>query len=513
MQAAPFSPSLQIKTSLLLCLLLATAYLGPAQTQQNQSRAALPQAENGFTASPTLFATLAAINAAGYDAGINSPLNEHYRVRAQVRAELAGKAVPSLGELKAFYKEHKKPTDTADLSQYISFAMFAKGPPDFELPSGLTPPDVQGLEGFSKLLARYYKEAGLEDLWNRSQPAYVAAVNEYQDAVIGTLFEANGYLRNPSGQTGRRFQIFLDLLAAPDQIQVRSYQNDFFIVISPTTAPVVDEVRDAYLEYLLDPLTFKYKETIASKKALQKYAEQAPALDLAYKDDFSLMLTKSLIKAMNARLMHAGSDKRTDVVNQAMREGFVLTAGFADLLPVYEKQQESFRIYYPELISAIDVRKEEKRLKNVQFVASLPPRVIASPAKMEIAPADESLMAADGAMDQKDFETAKKLYKKVLEQTADKAKQGSSFYGLAVIDLQEKRWAEAQNLFQKTVDANPNPSTTAWAHYYLGMLALKAGEGDKATTELKSVLAIEGATMKARDAAQRALQSTSGEQK
>ncbi len=59
----------------------------------------------------------------------------------------------------------------------------------------------------------------------------------------------------------------------------------------------------------MDPLTFKYKETIKAKKALQKYADQAPALDLAYKDDFSLMLTKSLIKAMETRMVHAGAQK------------------------------------------------------------------------------------------------------------------------------------------------------------------------------------------------------------
>ncbi len=122
-------------------------------------------------------------------------------------------------------------------------------------------------------------------------------------------------------------------------------------------------------------------------------------------------------------------------------------------------------------------------------------------------------MAADGSLEQKDFETAKKLYKKVLEQTADKPKQGQALYGLAVIDLQEKRWSEAQNLFQRAVEANPNPATTAWAHYYLGKLALKAGESDKATAELKLVLATEGASIKARDAAEQALQSISGEQK
>jgi tetratricopeptide (TPR) repeat protein len=468
--------------------------------------------ENGFSVSPALFTTLAAINAAGYDAGIDSPVNERYKVRTQIRQELAKRKIPCLPELTAFYKQHKKPTDTADLSQYISFALVANGPPDFELPAQV-PPDVQALAGFSELLARFYKEGNLEDLWNRSQPAYTAAMTEYQEPVIGTLFETNGYLRNPSGYLGRKFQIYLDLLAAPDQIQVRSYRDDYFIVISPTTAPVVDEIRDAYLAYLLDPLTFKYSEVIKSKKTLQKYAEEAPALDLAYKDDWSLLVTKCLIKALDSRLMHGGTEKRQAFINQAMREGFILTAGLAELLPNYEKQQDAFRLYYPDLISALDVRKEEKRLKNIEFAQSAAPRIIAPPAKMQLEPAEESLQSADGLFQQKDYENARKLYKKALEQTSDKAKQGRAYYGLALIDLGEKRWDEALNLFGRTVEMNPDPATTAWSHYYLGQLAVKAGDFEKATTEFKQTLAIEGASARAREAAEKALQSNSGEQK
>ena len=96
------------------------------------------------------------------------------------------------------------------------------------------PPDVEPLRGFSELLARFYKEAGVEELWNRAQPAYTAAMAEYQEPVINTLFEANGYLRNPSGYLGRRFQIYLDLLGEPNQAQVRNYRDDSFIVITPT---------------------------------------------------------------------------------------------------------------------------------------------------------------------------------------------------------------------------------------------------------------------------------------
>ncbi len=119
--------------------------------------------ENGFGVSLTLFSTLAAINAAGYDAGIDSPMNEHYKVRTQIREELAKLKVPSLFELKSFYKAHKRPSEAADLGQYISFAMIANGPPNFDIPAGEAPPDVEALAGFSELLARFYKEANLEE--------------------------------------------------------------------------------------------------------------------------------------------------------------------------------------------------------------------------------------------------------------------------------------------------------------------------------------------------------------
>jgi tetratricopeptide (TPR) repeat protein len=169
------------------------------------------------------------------------------------------------------------------------------------------------------------------------------------------------------------------------------------------------------------------------------------------------------------------------------------------------------RLYYPDLIAAVDVKKEDKRLKTVEFAQSVAPRVIAPPAKMQVDPADESLAMADGLMEQKDFESARKVYKQTLEKTDNKAKQGRAYYGMALIDLQEKRWDEALDLFQRTVEANPNPSTTAWSHYYLGQLALKAGNSEKATSEFKTTIATEGASARAREAAENALRSSSGD--
>ena len=69
----------------------------------------------------------------------------------------------------------------------------------------------------------------------RSQGAYAERIKNYQDEVINTLFETNGYLRNPSGNEGRRFQIYLDLLGEPNQAQVRNYRANYFVVITPSS--------------------------------------------------------------------------------------------------------------------------------------------------------------------------------------------------------------------------------------------------------------------------------------
>jgi predicted negative regulator of RcsB-dependent stress response len=464
--------------------------------------------ENQFGTSIALFSTLAAINAAGYDAGLDSPLNQRYQVRAQIRAEIAKRKIPSLPELQAFYKAHKKPSDVADLSQYISFALVAGGAPDFEVSDKQVPPDVAALKGWSELLARFYREANLEDLWNRSQKAYDKAIADYQEPVINTIFEANGYLRNPSGYLGRRFQVYLDLLGAPDQVQVRSYRDDYYVVITPTSVPVVDEIRDAYLAYLLDPLTFKYTEVIKDKKPLQKYAEDAPALDPAYKDDFSLLVTKSLIKAIDSRLLR-GAGPREALVNQSMREGFILTAAFADLLPAYEKQEEALRIYYPDLVAAIDVHREQKRIKKIEFLATPAARVIAPPSRMQLSPAEESLQTAEGVYESGQYDEAGKLFKKAFEQTSDKALQGRAYYGLARIAVRENKKDEAVELLHRTVDANPDPAITAWAHVYLGRLAVAAGDPAKANEQFKLALAMEGGSPMARQAAKKGMQSIS----
>lgn len=471
------------------------------------------ETDDQFGVSLTLFTTMAAVNAAGYDEGLNSPIEQQYPIRKQIREEIAKKSIPCLPELRAFYQQHKKQDEAANLGQYVSFSMLAAGPPLFELPMGELPPDVEPLKGLSPLLVRFYREANIEELWKKSQRAYAASVARIQEPIIQAIFEANGYARNESGYKGRRFQIFVDLQGEPNQVQVRNYKGNYYVVVTPNSVPIARELRDAYLSYLLDPLTFRYKPLIEEKKDVEKIAQRAPALRPEYKQDFSLLLTKSLVKAIDARLIHGDPDGREEAINNAMREGYILTRAFADLLPSYEKQEENLSSYYPDLVNAVDVRKVERSLKDFQFAQSAPSQVITSASAEQASPAEQTFESAEGRYEQGQYDDAARLYKRVFEQTDNKQLHGRSYYRLGLIAIRNNRKDEAVQMFERAVENNPDPATTGWSHVYLARLAQAAGDADRAKQQFKLAAAIEGATPKAKEAAESGLQKLSSGEK
>jgi len=169
------------------------------------SARATPAEQGQLDASQTLFTVMAAINAAGYDAAVSSPGNNP--LRAAIRAELAKRNIPSLAALKLFFEQHHRTNDTAELSQYISFALTAGGPPDFavKMRDVDIPPDVTGLLALSPLLAAFYKEAGIQELWTGAQPAIDRMIAPYHAPVSDAVLQINAYLRQQT--TGVRGHI------------------------------------------------------------------------------------------------------------------------------------------------------------------------------------------------------------------------------------------------------------------------------------------------------------------
>lgn len=463
-------------------------------------------------ASPALFSVLAAINAAGYDADLDSPSN--HPLREAVRRELALKNIPSLEELKRFFAEHRQEDSTAELSQYISFALVVDGPPDFKyrLRQNELPPDVVPLEDLPQLMARFHREAGIDPLWQQAQPYFESVIERYHEPVTRAVTEVNAYLRNvTSGFLGRRFQIYVDLLGAPNQIHSRSYADEYFIVLTPSAEPQTEDVRHAYLHYLLDPLALKYSQDLMKKKALADYALGAPFLEEYYKSDFLLLATESLIKAVESRLLRGPAEKKQALVRQALDEGFILAPHFAEQLPVYEAQDQAMRLYFPELVQSIDLKREEQRLEKIEF-ASEPrvrkAKVVPAERKVELTGPYKTAEEAEQAYANRELGKAKQAYMSLLQETNERVLHAKAYYGLARIAALERDPELAEQLFLKTLDASPEPQVKAWSLVYLGRLADLAGERERAGEHYRAALGVEGASAAARKAAEQGLQES-----
>ncbi|MCW5980280.1 MAG: tetratricopeptide repeat protein [Bryobacteraceae bacterium] len=468
---------------------------------------ACPQ-QGDLDGSETLFTVMAAINAAGYDADLESPAN--HPLRFEVRNYLATRQLASVAKLKEFFAARRRENWTAELGQYITFALMTTPPPAFQF-RHLTyqlPPDAQRLEGLGPLLAEFYKEADIADLWRKAQPAFEAAIERYHEPVMRALLEINMYLRNPtSGVSGRRFMVVLSLLSAPNQIQVRSYEGDYFIVISPSPEPQIDDIRYSYLHYALEPVITRAQAKLQAKNGLAGYAQGAPFLEEHYKNDFLLLATASLVKAIESRLAHLPAKEKQAMVDKAWRQGFILTPHFAEQLPVYEKQPQAMRLYFPEMVDAIDLAKEEARVRELEFDQTPPVRrARTAPVKPpESTPLEKALTEAEDLYRRRDVQKARETYLAVIRQTRDKSAQAKAYYGLARIAALQNDPELSVELFRKTLELEPEPHEKAWTLVYLGRLSDAAGDKAQAAGYFQAALAVEGASEAARKAAQEAL--------
>lgn len=448
---------------------------------------------------------MAAINVAGFDDQIDSPTN--HPLRQALRQQIAARNLDSVFQLKRFFRDHRKKTAAAELSQYVSYALLVDGPPRFEyrFSSQSLPPDVDGLEGLTPLLVAFYREANIHDLWMRVQPYYDQAIEKLHEPVSQGVLQVNSYLRNPtSGFLGRTFQIYVDLLGPPNQIQTRSYADDYFVVVTPGAELPTTEIRHGYLHYLADPLVLKFSTNMKTKSPLGDYALGSPLLDEAYKSDFILLSTECFIKAVEARI-----DNKPAAVTQAMREGFVLTPAFADLLGIYEKQEVAMRLYFPDLVAGIDFKREEKRLDHIDFVsvgAVRTTRVTTEAKPIELSGAAKTLDEGERAYAARNLELAQNTYLRVLRETGEKPMHAKAYYGLARISVLQRDPETADRLFRKVLELEPDADTKSWSLLYLARLADAQGDREQAIENYKAALAVEGVPTSVRQAAEKELE-------
>jgi tetratricopeptide (TPR) repeat protein len=454
--------------------------------------------------SENLFYVLAAINAAGYDEGVKLPDNSP--LRQQLRDYLARQNIPVLPDLKQYYRKHMaKPGPQAgveDLSQYVSYAFSIAGPPDFAWKGRdvEVPPDAMALNGFTPLMIDFYRQAKLAELWEKARPVYEKELEKYHSPIVAMTTAVHSYLRVAAGgYLGRRFQIFIDLLAEPEQVQTRNYGDDAFVIVTPSEKPRMYDIRHAYLHFQIDPIMIKYGMDLKQKSSLLDLVQLSPLGD-NYKSDFVLLANESLIKAVESRL-----DRNKAGIDQAMRQGYVLTAYFSEQLPVFEQQEQSMRFFAQEMATGIDLKHEIARISAVRFDSGPLQRkgrqvTVAGP---ELSPAAKTLEQAEDLYAKKNLDAARDLFLKSLEQRGSSEEHAQAWYGMARIALQQNHPDAAVKLFEKTLGASPDAFTKAWTCVYLARLSSAAGDPARAAKLYQEALLVPGASERALEAARK----------
>ena len=125
------------------------------------------------------------------------------------------------------------------------------------------------------------------------------------------------------------------------EINARNYGDDYFLVVSGERAELpMQAVRHTYLHYVLDPYALKHGTRLKKLDPILLAVATAP-MDENFKHDASLLVTESLIRAIEARaITGAGKEaerQRQQAVEASVKEGFVLTQYFYDALVKFER--------------------------------------------------------------------------------------------------------------------------------------------------------------------------------
>jgi tetratricopeptide (TPR) repeat protein len=458
--------------------------------------------------SETLFSVLAALNACGY----NQELASSYPVRAKIRAELAraaeasAEATGARNQLCQFYREHRQSDASRNLAQYVSLALNLGDPPKFAklISDADLPPDATYVRGLAPLLQSYYEQEEVHAIWQAHQAEYEQLAEQFHDPLSKMILTTEVYLKLPiSGYVGRRFGVFLEPLAGPGQVNARNYGSDYFVVVSPENGTVrMDEIRHAYLHYVLDPFALKRANTMKRLEPLLATVGQAP-MDDSFKRDISLLVTESLIRAIEARTLHNGKApeaQRHEFVHASVEEGFVLTAHFYGQLVEFEKTPNSLRNAYGDFLVAIDVDRERKRAQAVSFRRQATPEVVrAGKAK----PADP-LEVAEERLSSGDLKGARELAGDALaDPQQDRAR---AWFILARAATLGRDLQGARTYFQRTLEVAREPRMVAWSHIYLARILDLEENRDEAVKHYHAALAAGDDKPDTKAAAERGLQ-------
>lgn len=451
---------LNIRIPILFTLLLALVATSAAQ----------PQARISVETSQGLFSVLAGINACGYDTGLSESIPLREQIRGEVlKAAQTEAAQNALRNMCGFYEDHMQDTASRTLSNYISLGLNLEDNGKIELRTkeANLPPDAVFVLGFVPLLQKFSQAADLNAVWLRHRRDYDDLVHQMHKPVSDTLLSTDIYLkRNLSSYYQHNFVIYLDPLAAPNEVNSRNYADDYFMAISPSaSAPLpLDQIRHTYLHYILDSKLLNRAKTLDRLAPLLE-AVKPSALDESYRFDISLLTTESLIKAIEAR--QAGGRKGPEQPKEqaawlATRQGFILTMYFYKQLQTFESDEIGFDQAYANWLHEINVEEETRLAAKVPFVQNSTNELVRRTQHKELL-----VELAERALASGNFDGARNYARQAIDNKED---QGRAFFVLARVSVADGKLAEAQEAFERAASVSNDAKIRGWSHLYLGRI-------------------------------------------
>ena len=491
--------------------------------------------------SEPVFFMASALNACGYDEGLEESAPIRKRVREEMNQALAKSedARDKRDKMCLFIAQHRMTGSERDISQYISLALYLTPPPELETSVELTemPPDSTQVAEIAPLVRDFAQAVDLHGTWLAIHHTYDEETDRLHDPLSKMIVDTNLYLKMPaSTYDGRRFIVVMEPMLSPKLVNARIYGTDYVVVVSPVNGTIpMSDVRHTYLHYTIEPLLYTRANAIDRTQPVLKEIRDAP-LDFRFRSDTIALTVECLIKAVEAHTMDTGVpvykipagaaredmpryehlrqvyQEKVDAIRWAtvkhdMTQGFVLTQYFYEQLTQFEKDNASLRDTIGEMVYSMDVDQQVHRARNTQFDANADGDVLqrAKPRVLTgLDLAEARLAAGDVATASGLARQALTVHDDTIQAVADEARAN---FILARTAIMSGHPEEAIDRFQKTIATTKDPRLVSWSHIYLGRMLDLDCKRDPAVAEYKQALATRDGALDTRLAAERGVKA------
>ena len=234
--------------------------------------------------SESVFVMAAALNACGYEEGIDESAPVRKRVRDEINSALAKSedARAKRDKVCLYIAQHRLTGTERDISQYISLALYLSPPPQLETSVELTemPPDSTQVVEIVPLLRDFAQAVDLHGIWLAVHHTYDEETDSLHDSLSRMIVSTNLYLKMPaSTYEGRRFIVVIEPQLSPKLVNARVYGTDYVVVVSPVNGTIpMNDVRHTYLHYIIEPLLYSRTNAIDRMQPILKEVRDTPSI-------------------------------------------------------------------------------------------------------------------------------------------------------------------------------------------------------------------------------------------